>query len=317
MVACRMNTASGSHQPVLLREAIDSLLIQPQGIYVDATFGRGGHTQLILSHLNKAGRLIVLDKDPTAIFHARQYLAQDNRVSIYHSSFAQLAAVLNQEKVFGKVNGILFDLGVSSPQLDEAQRGFSFMREGKLDMRMNPMRGVDAATWLSEVSEAELVRVLFEYGEEKFARRIARAIIQTRVEAPILTTVQLRDLVAKAMPVRPKDKHPATRTFQAIRIVINQELEELQQGLDQALEILVPGGRLSVISFHSLEDRIVKRFIQHHERGDTLPPELPVKHHTLQQKLKRIGRAIHPSEEEVAANPRARSAILRIAEKQP
>lgn len=317
MVACRMNTSSKPHQPVLLREAIDALSIQPQGVYIDATFGRGGHTQLILSKLSKTGRLIVLDKDPTAIFHARQYFAEDERVSIYHSSFAKLDAVLTQENLIGKVDGILFDLGVSSPQLDEAQRGFSFMREGKLDMRMNTMRGVDAATWLAQVSEAELVRVLYEYGEERFARRIARALIEARRETPIQTTTQLRDLVAKAMPIKPKDKHPATRTFLAIRIVINQELEELQLSLEQTLAVLRPGGRLAVISFHSLEDRIVKRFIQYHERGDTLPPDLPVKHHVLQQKLKRIGRAIHPSEEEVAANPRARSAILRIAEKQP
>ncbi len=317
MVACRMTTTSGPHQPVLLRETIDSLSIQPQGIYVDATFGRGGHSQLILSQLNKAGRLIILDKDPTAILHARQSIAHDPRVSIYHASFAELHAILEQEKLIERVNGILFDLGVSSPQLDEAHRGFSFMREGKLDMRMNPLRGVDAATWLAEVSETELVRVLFEYGEEKFSRRIARAIVETRRETPILTTTQLRDLVAKAMPVRPKDKHPATRTFLAIRLVINQELEELQLALQQALDALAIGGRLSVISFHSLEDRIVKRFIQHHERGDHFPPDLPVKHDAMQQKLKRVGRAVHPTEEEVAANPRARSAILRIAEKQP
>jgi 16S rRNA (cytosine1402-N4)-methyltransferase len=315
MAACRMNTTSGPHLPVLLREAIDSLAIKPQGIYVDATFGRGGHTQAILSQLNKAGRLIILDKDPSAILHARQYLAQDPRISIFHSSFAELSAVLTQEKLLGKVDGILFDLGVSSPQLDEAHRGFSFMREGRLDMRMNTMRGLDAASWLAEVSEAELVRVLFEYGEERFARRIARAILAARQETPIVTTTQLRDLVAKAMPVRPKDKHPATRTFLAIRLAINQELEELQKALEQALDALTSGGRLAVISFHSLEDRIVKRFIQHHERGDNFPPDLPVKHHALQQKLKRIGRAIHPSDEEVAANPRARSAILRIAEK--
>ncbi len=317
MVACRMNTASSSHQPVLLREAIDALSIQPHGVYIDATFGRGGHSHLILSKLNKTGRLLILDKDPTAIFHARQYFAQDRRVSIFHSSFAKLNEILSAEKLLGKVDGILFDLGVSSPQLDEAERGFSFMREGKLDMRMNPMRGVDAATWLSEVSEAELTRVLFEYGEERFARRIARALVQARQEAPIQTTTQLRDLVAKAIPSKPQDKHPATRSFLAIRIVINQELEEIQLGLEQTLTALMPGGRLAVISFHSLEDRIVKRFIQHHERGDDFPPELPVKHHALQQKLRRVGRAVHPSEEEVAANPRARSAILRIAEKQP
>lgn len=317
MVACRMTTTSGPHQPVLLRETIDSLSILPQGIYVDATFGRGGHSQCILSQLNQAGRLIILDKDLSAIHCAREILGQDPRVSIYHASFTELYEILKQENGVQEVNGILFDLGVSSPQLDEAERGFSFMREGPLDMRMNREQGVDAARFLSEVSETELARVLYEYGEERFSRRIARAIVEARASQPIRTTAQLRDLVMKAIPVRPKDKHPATRTFLALRLVINQELEELEQGLEQALAVLKIGGRLAVISFHSLEDRIVKRFIQHHERGDALPPDFPVKHHTLRQKLKRVGRPVHPSEEEVAANPRARSAILRIAEKQP
>lgn len=315
MVACHMNITSVPHQPVLLNEAITSLDIQPHGIYVDATFGRGGHARVILSHLNQSGRLIVLDKDPTAILYARQYLAQDHRITLFHSSYAHLQALLAQENLVGKVNGILFDLGVSSPQLDEAERGFSFMREGKLDMRMNTMRGIDAATWLADVSEVELTRVLFEYGEERFARRIARAIVEIRKENPICTTTQLREIVANAMPIKPKDKHPATRTFLAIRIAINQELEELQQGLDQALEVLAVGGRLSVISFHSLEDRMVKRFIQHHERGDIFPPDLPVKQDAMQQRLKRIGRAVHPESREINVNQRARSAILRIAEK--
>lgn len=314
MVACRMNKMNVFHQPVLLREAIDSLDIQPQGIYVDATFGRGGHAQAILSHLT-SGRLILLDKDLTAVAHARQLLAWDGRVSIFHASYAQLNAILARENLIGQVNGILFDLGVSSPQLDEAERGFSFMREGNLDMRMNTAAGMTAAAWIAEVSEEELARVLYEYGEERFSRRIARAIVAARQQYPIVTTIQLRDIVFKAMPVKPKDKHPATRTFLAIRIAINQELEELQQGLDQALEVLAVGGKLSVISFHSLEDRMVKKFIQYHEQGDIFPPDFPVKQHILQQKLKRIGRAIHPTEEEVAANPRARSAILRIAEK--
>ncbi|HVY53961.1 MAG TPA: 16S rRNA (cytosine(1402)-N(4))-methyltransferase RsmH [Gammaproteobacteria bacterium] len=311
-----MNNAGLPHLPVLLREAIESLAIDPRGIYVDATFGRGGHTQAILSHLGPQGRLIILDKDPTAILYARQYLAQDNRVAIYHSSYANLSEVLIQENVVGKVNGILFDLGVSSPQLDEAERGFSFMREGKLDMRMNTMRGVDAATWLANISETELADVIYQYGEEKFSRRIARAIVAARKEAPILTTTQLSEIVCKAMPVKPKDKHPATRTFLAIRIAINKELEELQQGLNQALDALRIKGKLSVISFHSLEDRVVKRFIQYHERGDDFPSDFPVKQSALQQRLKRVGRAIHPTEEEMEANPRARSAILRVAEKQ-
>ncbi|HSW70874.1 MAG TPA: 16S rRNA (cytosine(1402)-N(4))-methyltransferase RsmH, partial [Gammaproteobacteria bacterium] len=303
-------------QPVLLREAIHSLAIQPQGVYIDATFGRGGHSQLILSQLDNTGRLLIFDQDPTAIFYARQYLAHEPRVSIFHCSFSKLQAIVTQENLIKKVNGILFDLGISSPQLDKPDRGFSFMREGQLDMRMNPTQGVSAATWLATVSEAELARVLYEYGEERFARRLARAIVEVRSDKPILTTIQLRELVCKVLPVHPKNKHPATRTFLALRLAINQELQALQQGLEQALEVMAVGGRLAVISFHSVEDRIVKRFIQYHERGDDFPPDLPVKHHIFQQKLKRIGRAIRPTEEEVAANPRARSASLRIAEKQ-
>jgi 16S rRNA (cytosine1402-N4)-methyltransferase len=315
MAACRMNNASFAHQPVLLREAIAALAIQPHGVYVDATFGRGGHACAILSELNAAGRLVLLDKDPTAISYARQCFGQDPRVAIFHASFTELQAVLQQENLSGKVNGILFDLGVSSPQLDEAERGFSFMRDGKLDMRMNTLSGIDAATWLAGIDEAALADVIYRYGEEKFSRRIARAIVKARQESPIVTTFQLRDLVVKAVPVKQKEKHPATRTFLAIRIAINKELEEIEQVLDQALEALSVGGRLSVISFHSLEDRLVKRFMQHHERGDIFPRDLPIKQTILQQKLKRIGRAIHPSPMEVAANARARSAILRIAEK--
>lgn len=315
MVACRMDNANFSHHPVLLPEAIESLNIQPQGIYVDATFGRGGHAQAILSRLDQSGRLIILDKDPAAILHAQKYLAQDSRISIHHLSFAHLHDILAEEKLLGKIDGILFDLGVSSPQLDEAERGFSFMREGKLDMRMNTTQGQDAAAWLAKVSEAELARVIYVYGEERFSRRIARAIVAAREVDPILSTTQLSAIVTKAVPVKPKDKHAATRTFMAIRIAINQELEELQSALDQALDALRVGGRLSVISFHSLEDRIVKRFIQHHERGDSFPPDFPIKQESLQQRLKRIGPAIHPGSAEVAANPRARSATLRIAEK--
>lgn len=317
MAACRMNYTSFPHQPVLLREAIASLHIQPQGVYVDATFGRGGHAQAILALLDTAGRLLVLDKDLTAILHAREHFARDPRVSIYHCSFAHLHEVLAKENLLGKINGILFDLGVSSPQLDEADRGFSFMREGKLDMRMNTTQGEDAATWLAKVSEKELARVIYEYGEERFSRRIAKAIVAVREEKPILTTTQLSQIVVRAVPVKPKDKHAATRTFMAIRIAVNKELEELQVALDQALEALTVGGRLSVISFHSLEDRIVKRFIQLHERGDSaFPRDLPIKQESLQQRLKRVGRAVHPSITEVAANPRARSATLRTAEKQ-
>lgn len=316
MAACRMNNVKFSHQSVLLSEAVESLAIQPQGIYVDATFGRGGHAQAILARLNSFGRLIILDKDPVAIAYARECLGADQRVSIYHHSFAHLHDIVVQENFLGKVNGILFDLGVSSPQLDNADRGFSFLHEGKLDMRMDTTQGQDAASWLARVGETELVRVLYQYGEERFARRIAKAILEARIKGPIVTTTQLSGIVVRSMPVKPKDKHAATRTFMAIRIAINQELEELPLALDQALEALTVGGRLSVISFHSLEDSIVKKFIQRHERGDLFPRDFPVKQESLQQRIKRVGRAIHPSIMEVAANPRARSATLRIAEKQ-
>jgi len=316
MVACRMNETSFSHQPVLLSEVITALAVRPQGIYVDATFGRGGHSQAILANLNQDGRLIMIDKDPSAVAYARDTFAGDSRVKIYHGSFAELDSILKQENLSGQVDAILFDLGVSSPQLDEAERGFSFMRDGKLDMRMDTSKGLDAATWLAKVDETELANIIYRYGEEKFSRSVARAIVAARQEAPILTTFQLRDIVTRAIFVKPKDKHAATRTFQAIRIAINQELEDLQQALDQALAALKVGGKLAVISFHSLEDRMVKRFIQLHERGDHFPPDFPIKHQDLQIKLKRIGRAIRPSEAELAVNPRARSATLRIAEKQ-
>lgn len=315
MAAVRMNKANFLHQPVLLGEAVAALAIEPTGVYVDATFGRGGHTRAILSRLGESGRLLIFDKDPAAIAYAREYFHQDLRVTIYHHSFCQLQAVLQQQGLNGKVNGILFDLGVSSPQLDEAERGFSFLREGKLDMRMNTTEGQDVATWLANVSEQELARVIYEYGEERFSRRIARAIVTARQQHAVVTTLQLAEIVAKAVPIKPKDKHPATRTFLALRIAINKELDELQQALAQALEALQVGGRLAVISFHSLEDRIVKKFIQHHERGDIFPLDLPVKQDSLQPRLKRIGRAV-PTPVEVEGNPRARSAILRIAEKQ-
>jgi 16S rRNA (cytosine1402-N4)-methyltransferase len=306
---------NNQHAPVLLKEAIEGLNIKPDGIYIDGTFGRGGHTKLILENLSTHGQLIVIDKDPAAINAAKKMLEKDIRCHIYHASFNEIDRIAKELKIDKKVNGILLDLGVSSPQLEDETRGFSFLREGPLDMRMDVTQGIDAATWLNQTNAKELAQVLKTYGEEKFARRIANAIIKAKNVSPIKTTKQLADIVAKANPAWEKHKHPATRSFQAIRIFINQELEELQNCLDKALDVLAVGGRLAVISFHSLEDRIVKRFIQKHVRGDYLPIGVPIKHEELKPRLKKIGRAIKPNDEELKTNWRARSAKLRIAEK--
>lgn len=316
MAACRMNENFNHHIPVLLNEAVESLVASPAGIYVDATFGRGSHSQAILNRLNAEGRLIAFDRDPDAIAYAKQHI-HDKRFTIIHSAFARMQQVLSDIQVFGKVNGILFDLGVSSPQLDNPDRGFSFVREGKLDMRMDTSQGIDAMQWLASISEKELADVLWQYGEEKLSRRIARAIITARAEKPITTTAQLADIIkyATPRPKKPQDKHPATRSFQAIRIAINQELNELQAGLTQAYDALSLGGRLAVISFHSLEDRVAKQFIKHHEKGEELPRGLPIRGSHFQARLKSIGKPIKPSLEEVNVNSRARSAVLRIAEK--
>lgn len=316
MVACRMTKTLHQHQPVLLAEVVENFSIKSDGIYVDATFGRGGHARAILDCLGPTGRLTAMDKDPEAIAYAYQHFSSDPRFSIYHGSFADLQSCLHQQNLFGKVDGILFDLGVSSPQLDNPERGFSFQQSGKLDMRMDSSSGIDAASWLATVSEQALANVLWEYGEERYSRRIARAIVTARAEEPITTTARLAEIVSAAHPAWEKGKNPATRSFQAIRIAINQELADLEKGLEQALQALCVGGRLLVISFHSLEDRIVKHFIQHHERGDRFPAKLPVKQSEFAPQLKRIGRAVKPSEVEIARNPRARSAVLRIAEKQ-
>lgn len=316
MVACRMSDEINRHQPVMLGEVIQHLAVKPDGIYVDATFGRGGHSAEILKQLGPKGRLIAIDKDPEAVAFAKQRFAGEPRFSIQHGSFAQLQRVIEEQGLMGKIDGIFFDLGVSSPQLDDADRGFSFMRDGKLDMRMNSEAGMDAATYLAKVSEAELVRILFEYGEEKFARRIAKAIVEKRKETPITTTKQLSEIVSAAIPVWQKGKHPATRAFLAIRIEVNHELEDIKQALAQSLEALARGGKLVVISFHSLEDRIVKRFIQDQEKGGDFPRGLPVTQDQIRPRMKRLSRAIMPSVEEISANPRARSAVLRIAEKQ-
>jgi 16S rRNA (cytosine1402-N4)-methyltransferase len=304
-----------THRPVLLDEVLEALKLQPDGIYVDGTFGRGGHAQAILNQLGDKGRLFAMDKDPQAVQTAKQLFAGDARFSIEHGSFAQLEDHLSALHWAGKVNGILLDLGVSSPQLDDAQRGFSFRREGALDMRMDTSSGKSAEQWINHAKEAELAKVFRDYGEERFAKRIARAIINSRSEAPIRTTTQLANIIAAANPAWEQGKDPATRCFQAIRIFINRELDDLQRFLPQSLTLLAKGGRLAVISFHSLEDRIVKRFIRDQSRGDQYPPDLPIPAAQIKPKMRPVGKAIYPGEQEVSDNPRARSAVLRIAER--
>jgi 16S rRNA (cytosine1402-N4)-methyltransferase len=303
------------HRPVLLREALDALRVRPEGIYVDGTFGRGGHSGAILALLGPQGRLLAFDKDPQAVEVARERFGGDRRFSIFRGSFTMVESVVREQNLAGGVDGMLLDLGVSSPQLDDAGRGFSFLRDGPLDMRMDPETGESAAQWLARADEGDIARVLKEYGEERFARRIARAIVRERERQPIVTTRQLADLIAAAVPSRERRKHPATRSFQAIRIHVNGELEELDEFLSSCVDLLAPGGRLVVISFHSLEDRRVKRFIRSESRGPELPPDLPVREVERNIRLRGIGKAIRAGEREQAENPRARSAVLRIAEK--
>lgn len=300
------------HKTVLLHEAVAALLTDLSGIYVDGTFGRGGHSRLILSKLSNVGQLMGIDKDPAAIASAEALARQDARFAIHHGSFTDLDALTG---IDGQVDGILLDLGVSSPQLDDPGRGFSFTHDGPLDMRMNHQQGESAAQWLARAQEQEISRVIWEYGEDRFSRRMARAIVREREIEPILTTKRLAGIIAGACPTREKGKHPATRAFQAIRIHVNRELEDLVLCLDRALEKLKPGGRLVIISFHSLEDRIVKRFIRKHQKGDELPSWLPVTEAQLNRRMKSLGKAVKPSPQEVADNPRARSAVMRVAEK--
>ncbi len=306
-----MMEISEQHKTVLLTEAVDALITNPEGTYVDGTFGRGGHSRAILERLSGDACLYGIDKDPAAVAVGEALSRQDDRFVIYHGSFSELNELPN----VGGVDGILLDLGVSSPQLDSPERGFSFLNDGPLDMRMNHAQGQSAADWLAVAEEQEISKVLWEYGEERFSRRMARAIVQEREINPIVTTGKLAQIIAAACPKKERHKHPATRAFQAIRIHINRELDDLIDCLDKALELLKPGGRLVVISFHSLEDRIAKRFIRKHEKGDPLPSWLPVRDDQLNKRLKSLGKAIKPSEEEVSMNPRARSAIMRIAEK--
>ena len=306
----------GTHQPVLLNEAIDALTLIPNGVYVDGTFGRGGHARVILNALGPLGRLIVLDKDEDAIRHAHEHFGQDKRVTVVHDTFAHIDTIARDLGVDGKISGILLDLGVSSPQLDEAARGFSFMQDGPLDMRMDVTQRLSAAGFVNRTREADMAVVFKTYGEERFARRIARAILKRRTEeGPFTTTRELAEVVKAAHPAWEKHKHPATRVFQAIRIYVNRELDDLSEGLKQCVQVLAPGGRLAVISFHSLEDRIVKRFMRSEEEGIRPPRGLPVMEVMLETHFKRIGKAIKPTEDERQENIRARSAVLRIGEK--
>ena len=304
-----------AHQSVLLQESINGLAIKANGIYVDGTFGRGGHSSAILQHLNESGRLIAIDKDQEAIDHAKQHFANDPRFTIFKGSFAQLADIATQFGVHGQINGILLDLGVSSPQLDNPARGFSFMQEGPLDMRMDLEQDLDAARFINQAPAAEMEMVFRHYGEERFARRIANAIVTAREEAPILTTAVLAEIVKAANPKWEKHKHPATRVFQAIRIHINAELTDLTECLKQCVAALAVGGRLAIISFHSLEDRIVKQFMRAEEQGERLPLGVPQKAADIKTCFKRIGKAIKPQNEEIKHNNRSRSAVLRIGEK--
>lgn len=304
----------GEHRPVLCDAALEALAIRPDGLYIDGTYGRGGHAAAILEQLGPEGRLWVVDRDPEAVAAAREQLGEDARVTIIADSFAHLGEHLEAAGLNGSVDGILLDLGVSSPQLDQGERGFSFRHDGPLDMRMDPTRGEDAASWLARVEEKELVRVLRDYGEERFARRIARAIIAARAEEPITTTGRLAALIAEAVPRREPGRDPATRTFQALRIAINDELGELDRVLPVALEALARGGRLAIISFHSLEDRRVKRFMRDEARGDA-PPDMPLREDQIRRRLTLVGGARRAGEAEVDENPRARSAVLRVAER--
>ena len=304
-----------AHRPVLLEEALQGLNISTGGLYLDGTFGRGGHSGELLSRLGPEGHLLALDKDPEALAEARRRFGDDDRFSILQTSFANLSEAVESRGWLGKVDGILLDLGVSSPQLDDARRGFSFQQDGPLDMRMDPGSGESAAQWLMRAEEQDISRVLKVYGEERFARRIARAIIEQRQQGSIESTAQLAALIARAVPRREKGKDPATRSFQAIRIHINKELEDLEIALQQSIPVLKPGGRLVVISFHSLEDRRVKRFIRDEEKGDDFPPDLPVTQDQLHPRLRAVGKAIRAGKQELEVNPRARSAILRIAER--
>lgn len=309
-----MTKTMAEHISVMLDESVDMLVTDKNGLYVDGTFGRGGHTRLVLERLEN-GRLLGFDKDPVAIEHGKILEQADSRFTIVQDSFANMAEHIQSTFDTNKVDGVMMDLGVSSPQIDDAERGFSFMNDGPLDMRMNPGKGMSAAQWIATVSEKDMADVMFQYGEERFSRRIAKAICEYRSHTPILTTLQLSKVVAEANPSWEKGKNPATRAFQGIRIHINNELGDLEVGLDAAADALKVGGRLVVISFHSLEDRIVKRFMKLRAKGPELPRHLPIRNAHLDIKFKTIGKAIKPSQSEVSDNVRSRSAVLRVLER--
>jgi len=308
------------HETVLLNEAVEALNIKKDGVYIDATFGRGGHSAEIIKQLGPEGRLLLVDKDPLAIAYAKGAYKNDERVVVWQGSFRNVSLALS-EVGLKKADGLLLDLGVSSPQLDDASRGFSFMRDGELDMRMNPDVGESASEWLGRAAEEVIANVIYDYGDERFSRRIAHAIVEKRAETPISTTLQLADIITAAIPRKAQrkepGKHPATRSFQAIRIFINRELDDLHECLNSSLEFMAAKGRLVVISFHSLEDRIVKRFLKSHSRAPSIPRGLPVMDDQLfVPDYRLIGKPVRPSKGEVAVNVRSRSAIMRIAERQ-
>jgi 16S rRNA (cytosine1402-N4)-methyltransferase len=305
------------HVPVLADEALEALALEPGGYYVDATFGRGGHTALLLQALGGEGRVLALDRDPEAIAAGERRFAGEMRLALVHAPFAEIGALVPAHSHGRPCRGVLFDLGVSSPQLDDPARGFSFRADGPLDMRMDPTRGEPVSAWLARAGVDEIREVIATLGEERFARRVAQAIVAARRERPIERTRELADLVARAVRTREPGKHPATRTFQALRMHVNDELGQIEKGLAGALDALASGGRLAVISFHSLEDRLVKRFMQRESQLDPLAASLPVVPPQLVPRLKLIGRKRRPTPEQIARNPRARSALLRVAQKTP
>lgn len=303
------------HEPVMTREVVQALNVRTDGTYVDATYGRGGHTRAILSQLGPAGRVLAIDRDPEAGRYAQRMSETESRLTFVQSPFSELSKIVSSHGLVYRVTGLVLDLGVSSPQLDSHQRGFSFKGDGPLDMRMNPEVGADAADWLNSATEEQLCRCLRELGEERFARRIARAVVAVRDSRPLTRTTELAEIVVRAVPTREPGKHPATRTFQAIRMHVNEELDQLKSVLPQALHVLEAGGRLAVISFHSLEDRIVKQFMRQAATGDHYPPDLPVTQDQIRPELKVLTKPLRPGTAEREANPRARSAVLRVAEK--
>ena len=303
------------HKPVLLDEVIKALNIRSDGFYIDGTFGRGGHSREIIKRLGRKGRLLAFDKDPDAVMSVGMDLIEDDRFEIIKGSFTMLMKYVKQHEVDEKVSGVLFDFGVSSPQLDDNKRGFSFKYDSPLDMRMNPAEGESVANWLNKANEKEIADIIYKYGEERASRRIAKAIVAFREKTPIDSTKQLSDIVCKTIPNKKSQIHPATKTFQAFRIYINHELDEIKEVLPQATDVLCVGGRLAIISFHSLEDRIVKRFLRDQSKPIEQPLEIPLQKENLGIKLKLIGKKVRPSEKEVSNNPRSRSALLRVAER--